>query len=196
MIHKICPDCKQILPSQLFYKDSSRIDKLSTYCKQCQRARILAYRNRDRARFNEINGRSLTRRRKEVYPNLDHNISEKVCSNCKNIYPISNFSRMPSSSTGFHSWCIDCARFIAYTRKLKRDYDMSYDEYIKLVEEQDNKCKICNIKTTRLVVDHDHNTGKTRGLLCGPCNSGLGMFRDSETILASALNYIIDTRSR
>ena len=63
--------------------------------------------------------------------------------------------------------------------------------------EQDNKCAICEQpettkrydKVMELSVDHDHETGQVRGLLCCTCNRALGLFKDSSTILKKATNY-------
>lgn len=54
---------------------------------------------------------------------------------------------------------------------------------------QSNCCAICG-DGGRLVVDHDHVTGHTRGMLCGKCNTGLGMFKDSQKHLQSAIDYL------
>ena len=56
-------------------------------------------------------------------------------------------------------------------------------------------CKICGSedpghKKYDFVVDHDHNTGEPRGLLCHQCNVGIGMFRDNTTYLSNAINYL------
>lgn len=61
--------------------------------------------------------------------------------------------------------------------------------------EQKGLCKIChqppNGRWKRLAVDHDHLTGKVRGLLCHSCNAGLGHFKDSVDALRSAISYIV-----
>jgi hypothetical protein len=66
--------------------------------------------------------------------------------------------------------------------------------YRELLEEQNGVCAICGNGQvsghSRLFVDHDHQTGEIRGLLCGPCNSGLGMFRDNLEALKSATKYL------
>ena len=54
--------------------------------------------------------------------------------------------------------------------------DMSYDKYLIELENQQGKCKICEKEMVLPHVDHDHNTGKYRGLLCVACNNGLGTY--------------------
>lgn len=65
---------------------------------------------------------------------------------------------------------------------------------------QKGRCRICNVKgdvkevgynsKVSLVIDHNHKTGAVRGLLCGPCNLGLGQFRDSTEYLMNAKEYL------
>ena len=76
---------------------------------------------------------------------------------------------------------------------LKHKYKLSLERYLEMVEEQENVCAICGRTTeTRLYVDHDHETGKVRGLLCQACNCGLGMFRDDFNLLKTAMEYLIN----
>ena len=73
-------------------------------------------------------------------------------------------------------------------------FGLSKEEYESLVTKQGGKCAICGGPPIRankhLDVDHNHSTGKVRGLLCSNCNIGLGMFLDSEELLDTAINYI------
>ena len=61
--------------------------------------------------------------------------------------------------------------------------------YSELFEMQGGRCGICRKYMERPILDHDHKTMEIRGLLCSNCNIGLGQFKDSPEILASALNY-------
>jgi len=65
--------------------------------------------------------------------------------------------------------------------------------YEKLLQEQQGRCAICRAKR-ELVVDHNHDTGAVRGLLCYPCNVGLGCFADDEYVLRRALKYLDKTK--
>ena len=68
-------------------------------------------------------------------------------------------------------------------------------EYKSLLAKQGGVCAICQRrpKTIKLAVDHDHLTGKVRGLLCGNCNTSLGKLGDTEETLAVACRYLRKT---
>jgi hypothetical protein len=71
-------------------------------------------------------------------------------------------------------------------------YGMTAEDYAGLLEAQGNACAICGGEWTngRPHVDHDHKTGKVRGLLCGPCNTGIGHLKDDPARLAAAITYL------
>jgi hypothetical protein len=76
---------------------------------------------------------------------------------------------------------------------LKTNYGITLEDYNFLLEKQNEKCKICNNECPTgksLAVDHNHETGKVRGLLCKNCNIGLGMFFDNIDFLESAVLYL------
>ena len=81
----------------------------------------------------------------------------------------------------------------------QRTYGVSQDEYMEMLEEQDYVCAICGKpeclvnpsgETRPLSIDHCHDTGKVRGLLCNRCNILLSRARDSVEILANAIEYL------
>jgi len=84
-----------------------------------------------------------------------------------------------------------------------RNYGISLEEYERLLNEQGRRCRICRTddpgtqrrncsKPPSFAVDHDHRTGKVRGLLCERCNRGLGQFRDNAGILKAAISYLTE----
>ncbi len=76
-------------------------------------------------------------------------------------------------------------------RNLMSFYGIGLAEYDRLFKSQDGRCAICRRPSTKnLYVDHDHATGVLRGLLCGPCNSALGMLCDSPFLLERAAEYL------
>ena len=81
----------------------------------------------------------------------------------------------------------------ARTRHLRDNYGLDPDLYDAMVFCQDGKCAIC--KRTdhrrRLDIDHDHKTGKVRGLLCEKCNKMLGQARDNRDTLMAGAEYLL-----
>ncbi len=78
-----------------------------------------------------------------------------------------------------------------YAGKLRRETDFEW--YWRI---QNGCCAICGnafIDSTSAHVDHDHGTGKTRGLLCMLCNTGIGSLRDSIVVLKAAIRYLDGT---
>lgn len=94
--------------------------------------------------------------------------------------------------------CIPCTKMHTDARltpelntkyALKRKYNMTVEERDVLVKEHDGKCAICE-SAVKLNIDHDHATGKVRGLLCHSCNVSLGHFRDDVQLLEKAITYL------
>jgi hypothetical protein len=82
--------------------------------------------------------------------------------------------------------------------RLNRNYKITLADYEKLLTKQRGRCAICGTKTpgcgwTSFPVDHDHETGKVRGLLCQSCNKGLGNFKDDIQNLRRAIDYLEDS---
>jgi hypothetical protein len=68
-------------------------------------------------------------------------------------------------------------------------YGLTPESYRQMVEAQHGRCAICGDKG-RLFVDHDHETGSVRGLLCSNCNTALGMFEDDLARIERAIKYL------
>lgn len=77
--------------------------------------------------------------------------------------------------------------------RLKNWYGMSLNDYKNLLSSQGGRCAICQEPLEKPHIDHEHGTeglAGVRGLLCGPCNHGLGNFKDRIEFLASAIRYL------
>ena len=77
---------------------------------------------------------------------------------------------------------------------LKKHFNLTPEEYASMLEEQGGICRICGNPPTdkkALCVDHNHDTGAVRGLLCSTCNTGLGQFQDSPDMLQKAREYLL-----
>ena len=77
--------------------------------------------------------------------------------------------------------------------RLKHKYGITGEQYAEMLEAQGGVCAICGRECqsrNRLAVDHCHETGKVRGLLCAHCNRALGMLGDSVNVLTAAVRYL------
>jgi hypothetical protein len=78
-------------------------------------------------------------------------------------------------------------------------YGLTVDQYEEMYEAQGGKCAICeqaetslgnNGEIKMLAIDHDHETGKVRGLLCNNCNRAIGLLKDDVEVLLNAVAYL------
>ena len=91
-------------------------------------------------------------------------------------------------------------RTVELSRKtrIKNRYNLSIEKFDEMIKKQNNKCAICNQpefkirygKIQSLAIDHDHLTGKIRGLLCNNCNRAIGLMHDSIETLKNAVAYL------
>ena len=86
-----------------------------------------------------------------------------------------------------------------FSAKYRRKYGISYEQYEVMFRDQGGVCRVCGKPDThttksgiqrRLAVDHNHNTGEVRGLLCQRCNQALGLLRENPVAIKSLLEYI------
>lgn len=78
--------------------------------------------------------------------------------------------------------------------KLKQNYGITLDQYNKMLSDQNGCCRICDRHESKLskklCVDHNHTTGKVRGLLCNSCNTNIGKFNEDTRILNKMIEYL------
>jgi hypothetical protein len=115
----------------------------------------------------------------------------KTCTKCKETKPLVDFHKSLTRPDKLQADCKKCNSEKWY----KYAYGISFSEKQKIVESQNNCCAICNksfadLHNRHVHLDHCHETGKIRGVLCGNCNKGLGCFLDSLELLESAKGYL------
>lgn len=131
----------------------------------------------------------------------------KYCPKCSTNKPVLEFYNSKSSKDKHSSYCKKCQnlRSTSYAREnkdkiptlgytLKRRYGITTKDYEQMLIKQEFKCAICGTlkcpSGRNFAVDHDHTTKKIRGLLCSPCNTGLGQYQDSTELLQKAIKYL------
>jgi hypothetical protein len=134
----------------------------------------------------------------------------KACTKCKIVKDLNEFHVRSVSKDGRTSKCSLCLNTKALKLRtenpestrgnnLKQRFDMTIEDYNVIFLKQKGKCAICrNAETNKdkkgkvkwLSVDHNHDTGDIRGLLCSSCNTGIGLLQDSKKLMKSAIKYL------
>lgn len=203
---KRCSRCGIEKPLTAFHQDSSRRYGVHPHCRDCFNA---AGRERYRARKG---GNQLRRR---LHGPIEPLPVSKVCSKCGIDKPIDAYGKQKGGRHGRHPTCKECRRAstrrhyeanredILAKQKLnpqkhenqrwaerKAKYGVTREIYAAMVAAQDGRCAVCGERPEKLCIDHDHESGDVRGLLCSSCNIALGHFRDDPERLARAIGYL------
>lgn len=141
------------------------------------------------------------------------------CSTCGSSKPSSEFYRHNKHKRGYRYSCKECTKkyaiewnrdnppkrletnrkwAIANRKALKAShlrctYGITQEEYDAMVISQGGLCAICRRKPKgrSLDVDHSHRTGRVRALLCGPCNTAIGLLRENPDTMLEAVRYVL-----
>lgn len=187
-----CSKCKKEKDETQFYRTQSRTGFHHT-CIPCCKNRWKDYVERPDS------PRKLKGRKRYIEP------LTKICTGCKQEKDIEQFSKRSERANGRRPKCKDCNAILhkkwasknpssSRIRNLKSKYGLSAEDYSMLLQSQGGGCAICRrtkdpVKKS-LHVDHDHQTGKVRGVLCSLCNKGLGFFADNLKLLRNAADYL------
>lgn len=127
----------------------------------------------------------------------------KTCGRCRVSKPYDAFNK--HKRDGYDFYCKPCkkerhtewrkanpekAAAIYAKAARKQNYGITQSEYEELLLIHGSTCSLCLEDKPKLVIDHDHATGKVRGLICHKCNNGLGAFRDDVELLQKAIRYL------
>jgi hypothetical protein len=209
---KICRHCELGKPITEFYKHEGGKHGVGTECKPCATARHREYMARK-------TGREIKPSTSILYARALLAEGKKYCPGCEEVLDLEHFSTHKGKQSGGRAvYCRACVRERTRQRnarpdvkakrkaeyqaqkeqarvcKMFRDFGLTEEDYERMLEEQDRKCMICGdphgTSGKSLAVDHDHDSGLIRGLLCSRCNPGLGFFRDSPGLLRKAAEYL------
>ena len=136
------------------------------------------------------------------------NQKQKYCTKCSTTKPITEYWKNKSSKDGLQGWCKPCWQVVTNSKlkgvdrekylrmrrsgHLKRKYGVTADEYDSMLLKQGGVCAICKNKPDikHMAVDHNHETGAVRGILCENCNRAIGLLYDNKAYLQSAIDYL------
>lgn len=134
------------------------------------------------------------------------------CPKCGEDKPADEFASDRTQRSGRNGYCRACRAAWArehrrrdpaadHRARLRRRYGITPEQYDTMLAEQGGRCAICRTDqpggngNRTFHVDHDHDSGAVRGLLCSECNTGLARFRDDPHLLTAAVWYLEDVRT-
>src|SRR4051794_6574318 len=182
---KECSDCRSIKPLEEFHVYRSEPQARAYSCKECVRRRHQYQRN----------GVGPDPRKRRVIPP-----GFKWCPSCESLLELSDFGRNTFQGDGLTGYCRPCHNRIGRENRikiegsfrsyhLKRRYGLTEAEVVEMIEARGGTCAVCWEGKPKQF-DHDHQTGKVRGILCFTCNGGLGQFKDDVNRLINAIAYL------
>lgn len=201
---KICPKCEIMKPAADFYTVTSRHDGLSGYCRECQLSDAKA-RYEPSPRWKAPEGMKRCPKCDTIKP-LDtfganrtaYDGKQPYCKPCSVAAVTKSRHKDPTSHrASSKAWREKNADRHA-DNNAKWKYGVEHGTYAKMFEDQGGKCAICETQEpgagcTRFPIDHCHDTGKVRGLLCNSCNNGIGRFKHDPNLTDAASRYLRKT---
>jgi hypothetical protein len=170
---KVCLRCNLLKTNLEFHKSKSKKDGLNSACRECL------------ASLHKASGDRNTKRSVIVVPD------SKTCPGCERVRLSLEFGKCKRNTDGLQSYCKACRAI----RQRDTTYGVTQEWFLQTLRDQGG-CAICHSQTPggkgSWHVDHDHLTGKVRGLLCNNCNLGIGHLRDSQRIIKAAIAYLLD----
>ncbi len=113
----------------------------------------------------------------------------KFCRGCQQVLPLGDWAKRTRSADGYHFRCRECVSRKDRADHLARSYGLTPDDLAEMLSNQNGLCAIC-LTAEAAHVDHDHTSGRIRGVLCFRCNAALGQFDDQPANLRRAAVYL------
>lgn len=166
-----CSKCKKTLSLSEFHKSTHNMRcGRQSKCKKCKNAENTAWRKANPDKLATAKRRHYDKHREKILAQ-----QREARQELENADPAQ-------------------AKLMRRKRHMAHRYGLTVQQFERLLEEFGGKCGICRRTAQRLVVDHDHETGAVRGILCVKCNVSLGSFGDSIRGLKRAITYLQEAK--
>jgi hypothetical protein len=179
---KVCAKCEQTLPLESFGENKRYSDGRQSYCRPCFSEYMRDKRNPG-WRATEADYRALAA------------MGQRRCRKCKGVFPATteHFYASAKCVGGIQWECKECYGSRVRTGKLSRLYGMTDADFSAMLADQGGGCAINpqhDMGGSNWHIDHDHDTGRVRGVLCKHCNTALGYARDDPATLRALADYL------
>jgi hypothetical protein len=119
----------------------------------------------------------------------------KVCTGCDEFKLLDEYHRASDGKFGRAARCRDCEKNDQrkWVHQLRTNFGITSAEYDRMLADQHGVCALCDLPNEngkRLAVDHCHDTGRVRQLLCSNCNTAIGLLKDNPALMRMAAAYV------
>jgi Recombination endonuclease VII len=170
---KVCSKCKEEKPATEFCKKKNAPDGLQVWCKKCHYKISKEWLETTEGKKEQYQKRNTAYYKQRYHKDPVYRASRcKITENWREKVGKEVVSRMNRDA------------------RLKREYGIDQADYEVMVLARAGRCDVCGRTPKKLAVDHDHETGVIRGLLCTRCNAAIGHLGDTIEGLKKALAYL------
>lgn len=173
---KYCSGCKTTKPINRFYKRRGRPCGYAAKCKDCRNQYHANYIKTPKGQY------SLKESSRKYWLKYGKEYSKDPAKRAIKNAAVAKYHK---SEKGIQK---------RRDHHLRSKYGITIAEYNAIFESQNKSCAICGYQgeNKNFHLDHNHQTGKVRGILCNPCNGALGLMRDNIETLEKAIQYLRD----
>ncbi|MFF8276350.1 endonuclease VII domain-containing protein [Streptomyces lateritius] len=169
-----CSRCGETKPHEAFASNRAMRDGLQCYCRPCAAAH---HQQRQKAVG------------KNVRPRVEAPHGYQYCRRCGETKPHVDWDRDKAASDGLSTRCKACRAIEGRAGHLKRSYGITEAERDEMISSRMGICTIC-LAAPAVHVDHCHETGRVRGVVCFNCNPAIGKLGDDPDTLRRAISYL------
>lgn len=183
-----CCRCQEVKPLDEFHRRAGRPSGRDYKCKTCSTRKAKAYYNTHVEQHKNSHAKWYERNKQRYDAGEVSVVEEKLCQYCRQVKPRSEFTLARSSLDGLDWGCRACKaiRSAAYHRvRQQKDPHLYYkniwtlrrlrrEDFDQMLIEQSGRCALCSAPMKKPHLDHCHESGRIRGLLCQDCNVSLG----------------------
>ncbi len=182
MREKVCTKCKQVKPLGAFHKHPQGRGGRQTICKECNADPSDEEKKRRREAKRRYAAKPESKKKKTEAGRLYYLQNKEEIAKTHELYRLKNKKKIAKAMREYN---------------LFRNFGMTVGDYDRILAKQHGCCAICRKmpRKTKLSVDHNHETGEVRGLLCCGCNLMLGNAQENSTVLRLAAIYLEEHNS-
>ncbi len=180
---KLCSKCRRGSPDVVFGPNKASKDGVDFRCRACRAEDSREYRKKTPEKSREAAQRWRSENPEWRRAYNAHYYAENTA------YHRARYAADPEHARALSTKWQKANPTKVRDSRMRARYGIEFADFERMIAAQEGRCLVCD-EAARLVIDHNHETGAIRGLLCRNCNSGIGLLGDSVELLRRAIAYL------